>query len=100
MFKRATLATVLATLILGSLTWVVAQQRNAKLTADDYIEIQQLYARYNNAIDSGDAEGYAATFILPTGRLIPSLDMMHWSDSSTTGTTRWAAPTGAIGTPI
>jgi SnoaL-like domain len=37
-----------------------AQQR--KLTADDYIEIQQLYAQYNMAIDSGDAEGYAATF--------------------------------------
>src|SRR5271169_756385 len=34
-----------------------------KLTADDYIEIQQLYARYNNAIDSGDAEAYAATFV-------------------------------------
>lgn len=63
MFKRATLATVLAMLTLGSATWVVAQQRNAKLTADDYIEIQQLYARYNNAIDSGDAEAYAATFV-------------------------------------
>jgi hypothetical protein len=33
-----------------------------KLTADDYIEIQQLYAQYNIAIDSGHAEGYAATF--------------------------------------
>src|SRR5579872_2586917 len=38
----------------------LAQQH--KLTADDYIEIQQLYAKYNVAIDSGDAEGYAATF--------------------------------------
>ncbi len=34
-----------------------------KLSADDYVEIQQLYAQYNNAIDSGDAEGYAATFV-------------------------------------
>ena len=33
-----------------------------KLTAQDNFEIQQLYARYNIAIDSGDAEGYAATF--------------------------------------
>jgi uncharacterized protein (TIGR02246 family) len=33
-----------------------------KLSADDYLEIQQLYARYNTAIDSGDAEGYTATF--------------------------------------
>jgi ketosteroid isomerase-like protein len=32
------------------------------LSAQDNFEIQQLYARYNIAIDSGDAEGYAATF--------------------------------------
>jgi actinorhodin biosynthesis protein ActVIA len=32
------------------------------LSAQDYFEIQQLYARYNIAIDSGDAEGWAATF--------------------------------------
>ncbi len=63
MLKRSTLATALATLILGSATWLLAQQRGARLTGDDYIEIQQLYARYNNAIDSGDAEGYAATFV-------------------------------------
>jgi hypothetical protein len=36
------------------------------LSAQDYFEIQQLYAQYNNAIDSGDAEGWAATFI-PNG---------------------------------
>jgi actinorhodin biosynthesis protein ActVIA len=63
MLKRSMLATVLATLILGSATWLPAQQRSARLTGDDYIEIQQLYARYNNAIDSGDAEAYAATFV-------------------------------------
>jgi hypothetical protein len=32
------------------------------LSAQDNFEIQQLYARYNIAIDSGDAEGYASTF--------------------------------------
>jgi hypothetical protein len=32
------------------------------LSAQDYFEIQQLYARYNIAIDSGDGEGWAATF--------------------------------------
>jgi actinorhodin biosynthesis protein ActVIA len=32
------------------------------LSAQDNFEIQQLYARYNNAIDNGDAEGWAATF--------------------------------------
>jgi len=62
MLKRSTLA-LLGALILGSLTWLLAQQRYTKLTADDYIEIQQLYARYNNAIDSGDGEAYAATFV-------------------------------------
>jgi len=63
MLKRSTLGVVLAALTLGSVSWVLAQQHGAKLTADDYVEIQQLYARYNNAIDSGDAEGYAATFV-------------------------------------
>jgi hypothetical protein len=32
------------------------------LSTQDYQEIQQLYARYNVAIDTGDAEAYAATF--------------------------------------
>ncbi len=34
----------------------------AELTTADNIAIQQLYARYNTAIDHGDAEGWAATF--------------------------------------
>src|SRR5271165_2755294 len=62
MLKRAVLAALGAALILGSVSWIHAQSRG-KLTGDDYVEIQQLYARYNNAIDSGDAEGYAATFV-------------------------------------
>lgn len=33
-----------------------------KLSADDYMEIQQLYARYTHALDGADAEGYAALF--------------------------------------
>jgi uncharacterized protein (TIGR02246 family) len=32
------------------------------MTAQDYFEIQQLYAKYNHAIDSGDGEAYADTF--------------------------------------
>jgi hypothetical protein len=32
------------------------------LSTQDYIDIEQLYAQYNHAIDSGDAEGWAATF--------------------------------------
>lgn len=37
------------------------------LSTQDYVEIEQLYARYNHAIDSGDAAGWAATFI-PEGK--------------------------------
>src|SRR5205085_8730215 len=40
-----------------------AQKSTGKLTSDDLVEIQQLYARYNWTLDSGDAEGYASTFI-------------------------------------
>ena len=32
------------------------------LSAQDNVEIQQLYARYNIAIDGGDAEAWASTF--------------------------------------
>jgi ketosteroid isomerase-like protein len=39
-----------------------APAQAAELTTQDYLEIEQLYARYNHAIDSGDAEGWAATF--------------------------------------
>ncbi len=42
---------------------VAAQKPAVKtLTTQDQAEIQQLYARYNLAIDAGDSEGYAATF--------------------------------------
>jgi len=34
----------------------------AELNPRDYMEIEQLYAQYNHAIDSGDAEGWANTF--------------------------------------
>ena len=34
----------------------------ADLTTQDYIDIEQLYAQYNHAIDAGDGEGWAATF--------------------------------------
>jgi hypothetical protein len=64
LLKQAVLAAVMFALGIGCVTWTYGQQRKSNsLTADDYIEIQQLYARYNNAIDSGDAEGYAGTFV-------------------------------------
>jgi SnoaL-like domain len=36
--------------------------QGGKLTTDDLVEIQQLYAKYNWTLDSGDSQGYAATF--------------------------------------
>jgi hypothetical protein len=35
-----------------------------RLTADDYIEIQQLYANYAHALDKGEGERFASTFVL------------------------------------
>jgi hypothetical protein len=65
MFKRRVnvLAVVFLGAILGETTWSLAQQGKTKeLTAQDYIEIQQLYARYNFAIDVNDAENMTAAF--------------------------------------
>ncbi len=52
----------LALTLLCAVSSFAQQKPAAALTALDYAEIQQLYARYNEAIDSGDAEAYAATF--------------------------------------
>jgi hypothetical protein len=41
---------------------VVRAEQAPKLTTQDYNDIQQLYARYNLAIDTGNGEGWAATF--------------------------------------
>src|SRR5882724_9521104 len=57
MIKKIVLAFAMIA-VLATTAW--AQPK--KLTADDYMEIQQLYASYNWAIDSGDAEGWAAKF--------------------------------------
>jgi 3-phenylpropionate/cinnamic acid dioxygenase small subunit len=48
----------------AGLSWMYGQQNKTnKLTADDYIEIQQLYHNYARAIDIGEGEKFAATFI-------------------------------------
>ncbi len=59
MTKRCFLA---ATAVAAAALLVGASWAADTLSAQDYFEIQQLYARYNNAIDSGDAEGWASTF--------------------------------------
>ena len=38
------------------------QGSGGRLTADDYVEIQQLYAQYAHALDLGDAQAWADTF--------------------------------------
>ena len=44
------------------LALATAPARAAELTTQDYIDIEQLYAAYNHAIDTGDGEGWAAKF--------------------------------------
>jgi SnoaL-like domain len=59
---RKTLGLVAIVLIAGS-AWLGAQAGSKTLTAQDFVDIQQLYAKYNWTLDAGDAEGYASTFI-------------------------------------
>ena len=56
--KKITFTLVFSVIALFPLSFVQADG----LSAEDYMEIEQLYAQYNWAIDSGDAEAYAATF--------------------------------------
>ncbi len=42
--------------------WVSAQQRTGTLTGQDYDEIEQLYARYNQGVDLRNAEMWLGVF--------------------------------------
>jgi hypothetical protein len=42
----------------------VGQPATGKLTAEDYIAIQQLYASYAHALDKGEGERFAGTFVV------------------------------------
>ena len=53
---------VLVGVLLGTAPWLTAQH-GPGLSTQDYIDIQQLYARYYTAIDSGKAEAWADTFV-------------------------------------
>jgi hypothetical protein len=60
--QRKVLA-LLGLVIAAGTTLVYAQKAaGAAMTAQDFVEIQQLYAKYNWTLDAGDAEGYASTF--------------------------------------
>ena len=51
-------------LIVGALLWRFPLPAAAagSLTAQDYVDIQQLYARYYHTIDAGQSEAWANTF--------------------------------------
>lgn len=49
-------------IVAAGATLVYAQKAGGTLTAQDLVDIQQLYAKYNWTLDAGDAEGYASTF--------------------------------------
>jgi len=51
-----------AMIVAAGTTLVYAQKAAGALTAQDLVDIQQLYAKYNWTLDAGDAEGYASTF--------------------------------------
>jgi hypothetical protein len=56
--------------ILGEMTWSVAQQgKRETVSPQDFSDIQQLYARYDFAIDSHNAEGVAGVFT-PDGEFL------------------------------
>ena len=49
--------------------------RPQRIDAQDYTDIQNLYAYYNLCSDAGDADGYVSCFT-PDGEMsIPALDM-------------------------
>ncbi len=60
--RRLTL-TLAAVALLATGAAAQTMKKTPSLTTQDYVELQQLYARYNMAIDSGDAEAWAATFV-------------------------------------
>jgi hypothetical protein len=57
------LALLSAAAVARSATLTPQSKNTARLAPADYTEIQQLYARYNTAIDSGDGAAWAATFV-------------------------------------
>ena len=60
--RKGYIVSVLLSLVVGGAAWTYAQSSGGALTTQDYVDIQQLYARYNWAIDAGDVEGYVALF--------------------------------------
>jgi hypothetical protein len=94
--------------ILGALAFMASPAFAAeKLTLQDYAEIQQLYAKYNHAIDSGDAETWADTFTADgvfnkrfTGREALVGFIKLWREKMGGATRRhWNSNLNVVGTP-
>lgn len=64
---RTRTAILLAALVL--LPAALASAQSGKLSTDDHLEIQKLYARYNHAHDSSDAK-LLATVFTPDGEFV------------------------------
>lgn len=61
--RRTLVGTLLIVMFAVAGAWVHAQSGAAgTLSAQDYVDIQQLYAKYNWTIDAGDIEGYVALY--------------------------------------
>ena len=64
MLRLNALAILILSTVLAYLPSSYAQgTTSSSLTTQDYIDIQQLYARYNYIIDAGDVEAYVALFV-------------------------------------
>jgi hypothetical protein len=66
MLTRKTLAALLVLVTVGWIYTAVGIRTTSAagtLTTQDYIDIEQNYAKYYHTIDAGDAEGWADTFI-------------------------------------
>ena len=60
---RRMLVLGIGALVAAGSVWLSAQTGPAKnFSAQDFVDIQQLYAKYNWSLDTGDAEAYASTF--------------------------------------
>ena len=65
MLQRSFVPAVVLLAAVTTLVPVAAAETGAapKSIADDYIEIQQLYANYAHALDRGEGERFASTFV-------------------------------------
>ena len=60
--RKAYAFPIVLAFLLGAALSHAQDGKKGSLTAQDYVEIQMLYAQYNHNIDSGNIEGYVALF--------------------------------------